>query len=244
MPLPIRKASRSGTKLKIGLNGVSGSGKTYSALLLAKGILGSLSKVVVIDTEETGDLEEDTKDYSKKKRGSDFYSDLGDFSVLPMSAPFSPDKFVSAIKLCVSEGFECIIIDSATHEWEGPGGVLDIHNDYGGRFQDWAKTNKQHQKFVNEVMKCPVHLILTMRQKSDHAMIQDGPKMQIKKVGLKIQQREGFEYDLHLTFSIEHETHLCTIGKDRTGLFSDRPPFLITEDLGKELRDWADVSQD
>lgn len=238
MSSPIRKASRSGIPLKIGLNGVSGSGKTFSSLLLAKGLLGSLDKVLVIDSEETGDTPGNTEDYNNKKRGSDFYSDLGEFSVLPMSAPFSPEKYVKAIDLGIQEGFKCLILDSATHCWEGPGGVLDIHNAYGGRFQDWAKSNTHHYKFLESIMKSPVHIILTLRQKSDYAMIQEGPRMQVKKVGMKVQQREGFEYDLHLTFNVEHETHLATIGKDRTGLFEGRPPFLINEETGKELKSW------
>jgi len=234
---PIRKASRKSLPLKIGMVGTSGSGKTYSSLLLAKGLLGSLDEVLVIDSEETGDIEHDNI-YEGKKRGSDFYAGLGEFSVLPISSPFTPEKYIKAIQLGVNEGFQCIIIDSGTHCWEGPGGVLDIHNKFGGRFQDWAKANPHHHSFLEAIMKCPVHLIITLRQKSEYAVIQEGPKLQVKKLGLKVQQREGFEYDLHITFQIEHETHLATIGKDRTGLFENRPPFLISEEIGQELKDW------
>lgn len=237
MSSPIRKASKKSLPLKIGMIGTSGSGKTYSSILLAKGLIKDTSKIIVIDSEETGDAV-DLEGYEAKKRGSDFYSSLGDFSVLPISPPFTPDKYVKAIDLAVSEGFRCIIIDSGTHVWEGPGGVLDIYNSYGGRFQDWAKANPHHYKFLEAIMKCPVHTIVTLRQKSEYAMIQEGPKHIVKKVGLKAQQRDGFEYDLHVTFQIEHETHLATIGKDRTGLFEGRPPFIINEDLGDELNQW------
>jgi len=239
MSSPIRKASKVGLPLKLALNGVSGSGKTYSSLLLAKGLLGSLDKVLVIDSEETGDIdEENPTNYEAKKRGSDFYSDLGGFSVLPLSEPFTPEKYTAAIELGVREGFELLIIDSGTHCWEGPGGVLDIYSAYGGRFQDWQKANPHHYGFLKSIMKSPVHVIVTLRQKNEHVMIQEGTKHKVKKVGLKVQQREGFEYDMHITFNIEHETHLATINKDRTGLFEGRPPFLINEEIGKEIKQW------
>ena len=238
MTNPIRRASKKSIPLKIGVHGVSGSGKTYSSLLLAHGLCTDWEKIVVIDSEEVGDLSDDQSNYEAKKRGSDFYADFGEFSVLPISNPFTPDKYTRAIDLCVEQGFEVIVIDSGTHVWEGPGGVLDIHNKYGGRFQDWAKSNPHHYQFIDKIMKCPAHIIITLRQKSDYAIVQEGPKINVKKMGLKVQQREGFEYDLHITFQIEHETHLATIGKDRTGLFESRPPFLINEETGHEIMAW------
>lgn len=239
MSSPIRKASRAGLPLKMSLNGVSGSGKTYSALLLAKGILGSLDKVLVIDSEETGDIDQDNpENYEGKKRASDFYAHLGNFSVLPVSPPFTPEKYSAAIGLAVKEGFSLVIIDSGSHVWEGPGGVLDIYQAYGGRFQDWQKANPHHYGFVSSIMKSPIHVLITLRQKNDHVMIQEGAKHKIKKVGLKVQQRDGFEYEMHVAFNIEHETHLATVNKDRTGLFEGRPPFMISEDVGKEIQKW------
>jgi hypothetical protein len=238
MTSPIRRASKKRIPLKIGVHGVSGSGKTYSSLLLAHGLIGDWTKILVIDSEEVGELSTDQTNYEAKKRGSDFYADLGEFSVLPLSPPFTPEKYIRAIDLGVSEGFEVIVIDSGTHAWEGPGGVLDIHNKFGGRFQDWAKANPYHYQFIEKIMKCPAHVFITLRQKSEYAVVQEGPKINVKKMGLKVQQREGFEYDLHITFQIEHETHLATIGKDRTGLFEGRPPFLITQEIGQELKQW------
>jgi hypothetical protein len=107
------KATRKKCKMKLSLQGPSGSGKTYSALLLAKGITGNLSKVAVIDTENGS---------------SNLYAKLGAYSVLNLEAPFTPEKYIEAIKCAKEQGFECVIIDSLSHEWFGTGGILEIHS--------------------------------------------------------------------------------------------------------------------
>lgn len=104
--MQILKAQRKRLKARIGISGPSGSGKTYSALLLAYGMTGNWEKICVIDTEVGS---------------SNNYSHLGDFNVLELSEPFSPERFIEAIKACENAGMEAIIIDSASHEWEGKG---------------------------------------------------------------------------------------------------------------------------
>ena len=101
--MKIQKSHRQQAKIKMGIQGPSGSGKTYSSLLLAKGLVGAWDKIVVIDTENGN---------------SNLYSDLGPFNVLKLEAPYSPEKYMEAIKICVQEGLECIIIDSISHCWK------------------------------------------------------------------------------------------------------------------------------
>lgn len=241
MSSAIRKASRSSIPLKIGVMGISGSGKTYSALRLAHGLCGSPDKIVVIDSETTGTVEESENEYENRKRGADFYDDIlgQEFSVLPVEPPFTPQKYVKAINLCVKEGFEVIIIDSATHVWEGPGGVLDIHHDLGGQFNHWKQANTHHNSFIGAIMNCPVHLICTVRMKKKHEVSRnDKGKHQITKLGEKAIQRDGFEYDLHVVFDVDKQTHKVSIDKDRTGVFEGRAPFLITKETGEELKTW------
>ena len=48
----LQKAKRQQVKLRLNLSAPSGAGKTYSALLLAKGLVGSWDKIAVIDTKE------------------------------------------------------------------------------------------------------------------------------------------------------------------------------------------------
>lgn len=221
----IRKANRSEAFLKLGITGPSGSGKTYSSLLLAKGIMGSLDKVVVIDTENGS---------------ANLYSDLGDYSVLPLEAPFGPHRYSGAINYVIKEGFKFIIIDSVSHEWDGKGGCLEIHQNMGGKFQDWSKVTPMHKGFVDSILQCKAHVLCTMRRKQDYGMVEKNGRMVVEKMGLKEIQRDGFEYDLSINFDINME-HMCTASKDRTGLFSDNVPFKITEDTGKRIRAWNEI---
>jgi len=237
----IRKASRSSIPLKIGIMGISGSGKTYSALKLAQGLCQDPSKIVVIDSETTGTISDFENQYENRKRGSDFYDNLlgKPFSVLPIEPPYTPKKYEKAINLCVAEGFEVIIVDSATHVWDGQGGVLDIHNSLGGQLTHWKETNTHHMTFINAMMNCSKHVIATVRMKKKlEASKNDKGKTQITKLGEKAIQRDGFEYDLHVVFEINKESHKAEIDKDRTGLFEGRVPFVITEKIGEELKNW------
>src|SRR5215212_6556657 len=96
----LRKAQKSKSKLRIGLSGTSGSGKTYSALLLAYGLINDWSKIVIIDTENGS---------------ADLYDHLGNFNVITLQAPFNPERYIQAIQECEDAGMEAIIIDSSSH---------------------------------------------------------------------------------------------------------------------------------
>ena len=220
----LRKAEKAKTKMRLGLAGVSGSGKTYSALLLASGIT-SWEKICVIDSENGS---------------ADLYSTQGAYNVITLSAPFSPERYIEAVTSCEQAGMEVIIIDSITHEWDGPGGCLDIQEKLGGRYQDWAKVTPRHNAFVQKILQSPCHIITTVRKKQDYAMITEGGKSKVEKQGLKEVTREGFEYELTASFTI-NLNHLAEVSKDRTGLFMSKPPFIISSETGKMIKDWCET---
>jgi len=218
-----KKAKRNGIKLKIGLGAVSGGGKTYGSLLLAKGLVGDLSKVALVDTENgSGNL----------------YSDLGDYSIVDFAPPHHPQRYCKLIDLAVKEGFECLILDSISPEWDGEGGCLEIHGSMqGNSFSNWAKVTPMHKEFINKILHSPIHIIATSRRKQDYSMVVDGGKTKIEKVGLKEVQRDGTEYEYSINFSID-ENNMALASKDRTGLFKDKIPFKISEETGKMIREW------
>ena len=109
MAIEFKKAHRSKAKLRLAIAGPSGAGKTYSALLIASGIV-PLEKVAVIDTESGS---------------ADLYEDLGGYSTVTINPPYSPQKYIEAIRAAEAAGFELIIIDSLSHAWSGEGGLLD-----------------------------------------------------------------------------------------------------------------------
>lgn len=227
--LQLRKAERRKAKLRIGVTAPSGAGKTYSSLLMAAGLIDEdWAKIALIDTENgSGDLYADSKE-------------MGPYNVITLEAPFTPERYIEAIKACENAGMRAIIIDSATHEWDGKGGCLEIQDQLGGRYQDWAKVTPRHRKFLDAILQSSCHIFTTTRRKQDYDMTKgsDG-RIRVEKVGLKEVQREGFEYELTLNFEIG-SNHLAKASKDRTGLFADKPEFIITKETGKILKAWAE----
>lgn len=225
----LQKASRKKSKLRLNISGPAGSGKTYSALLMAKGLIGDWDKIAVIDTENGS---------------AGLYSHLGGFNAIDLAAPFSPERYIEAIDACLKAGMECIIIDSSTHEWNGAGGCIDINEKLaqskykGNTWSAWSQTTPRHDAFVNKVLQCPVHVITCTRSKMETVMTDD---KKVKKLGMKDIQREGWEYELTVSLNIDRDTHTATASKDRTNLFEGKDPFIITEDTGRQIAAWCEL---
>ncbi|MGG5209806.1 AAA family ATPase [Chryseobacterium sp. MIQD13] len=223
--MEIKKSQKQQVKLRLGLSGASGFGKTKSALLLAYGMTQDWSKIAVIDTENSS---------------ASLYSDLGNYNVLDLQPSYSPERYIQAIELCEKSKIEVIIIDSASHEWNGTGGCLDIHEKLGGRFQDWANVTPRHQAFINKILQSNCHIITTTRRKIDYSLdIGSNGKTQVVKHGTKEITREGFEYELTINLELINENHRAKASKDRTGLFMNKPEFLITPDTGRMILEWC-----
>lgn len=227
--MELRKATRQKAKIRLGLSAVSGGGKTYSALLIAFGLCGDWSKVALIDTENgSGDL----------------YSHLGEYNVLPLVAPYSPERYIDCIKTCEKAGMEVIIIDSITHEWDGKGGILNIADGMtGNSFTNWAKLTPRHQAFIDSILQSTCHVITTVRRKQDYNMTTEGGKTKVEKAGLKEVTREGFEYELTCNLELDQK-HNATSSKDRTGLFADKPHFIPSIETGKMILEWCENGED
>ena len=225
--MKLQKAQRNQVKLRLGLSGASGFGKSYSALLLAYGITNDWTKIAIIDTENNS---------------ASLYSHLGDFNVLSLNEPYAPERYIQAIEVCEKEEIEVVIIDSITHEWSGKGGCLELHEQLGGRFQDWAKITPRHQAFIDKILNSNCHIITTVRRKTDYSLDKDGNgKTKVMKLGTKEITRDGFEYELTVNFELINDNHLVTASKDRTGLFSGKPEFIINSSTGKKLIEWCNL---
>lgn len=223
--MKLQQAKRSQVKLRVGLSGPSGYGKTYSALLLAYGITEDWQKIAVIDTENNS---------------ASLYSHLGDFNVLSLEEPYFPQRYIEAIRTCEKAEMEIIIVDSISHEWSGKGGCLEMHEKLGGRFQDWAKVTPHHNAFIDALLQSKVHIITSTRRKVDYSLDRDmSGKTKVMKLGTKEITREGFEYELTVNFELINDNHLVKASKDRTGLFMDKPEFVINQSTGKKLKNWC-----
>lgn len=226
--IQLKKATRKQVKLRLNISAPSGAGKTYSALRMAKGLCNDWTKVAVIDTENGS---------------ASLYSDLGDFNVIDLTPPFTPEKYIEAINACVVGGMEVVIIDSSTHEWAcliEENELLAQSKFRGNTWSAWSVTTPRHDKFINAVLHCPLHVITCTRSKMETVM---GDDKKVKKVGMKDVQREGWEYELTISLNIDRDTHLAIPSKDRTNLFEGKNPFLITEETGKLISEWCNSGE-
>lgn len=222
------KAVRKKAKLRLALSGPSGSGKTYGALMIAKGLGG---RIAVIDSEHGS---------------ASLYCHLCDFDTLELTPPYSPERYIEAIKAAEAAGYDVIVIDSTTHEWSGTGGCLEINEQIakskfqGNTWSAWNVTTPRHRAFIDAMLQSSAHIIATGRSKTETAQT-EGPngKKKVVKLGMKTEQRDGFEYEFTVVLDVVHDGHFANASKDRTGLFSgDARP--ISEDTGRQLREWLE----
>ena len=170
MSFTFRPAVRENAGLLIGLIGASGSGKTYTAMRLAKGIAGA-KPFCVIDTEA-----------GRAKH----YADLFTFDHGDLKPPFRPSAYAEAIKAADAAGYPVIIVDSASHEHAGEGGILDWHDeildkragqDWGKReamnMVAWVEPKSDHKKMVQRLLQIRAHLILCFRAEEKIEMVKD-----------------------------------------------------------------------
>lgn len=230
--LVFTKAVRKRAKLKLAVSGVAGSGKTTAALEIATGLLGSGGgRIAVIDTE---------------RRSADLYAGLYEFDSLGLDPPYAPERFIEAINAAQAAGYAVCIIDSASHEWSGSGGCIDINEDLaqskfrGNTWSAWSVTTPRHRSFLDAIIQCDMHVIATMRSKEETIQ---GDDKKVRKVGLKAEQRDGTAYEFSIVFEIEHQTHKAIATKDRTRMFGG-DPFALTAKTGEKLREWLESGVD
>lgn len=218
----LRQSERKQAKIKLALQGSAGSGKTMSALLLAKGLTNSdLSKVAIIDTENGS---------------ADLYAHLGNYNVLTLQPPFSPEKYIEAIEVCEKAGMKVIILDSISHCWDY---LLDFHSKLvGNSFTNWNKVTPRQKSFVDKILQTKAHVVATLRTKTDYVLNQKDGKFIPEKVGLKAIQRDGVDYEFTLVFDVDIK-HFAICSKDRTGLFMGKPEFIINAATGRKILEWC-----
>lgn len=221
-----QRAQKKKVKLRMSFAGVSGSGKTYSALCIATGLGGKIS---LIDTEAG--------------RG-DLYADKFEYYTCQISAPFSPQKYIDCIQQAEKAGYTTLIIDSLSHAWVGDGGVLSIAEQNGGSFQGgWRKATPQHNALVEAIIQSKLHILVTMRSKSEYVLeLNDKGKQAPRKVGMAAVQREGLEYEMTIGVDMNLD-HIAHFTKDNTELF-DQQFLKPTVQMGEQIKNWLESGID
>lgn len=220
--MELRQVERSKAKIRMSLQGVSGSGKTYSALLIAYGLTRDWGKIAVIDTENGS---------------ADLYAHLGGYKVLQLSS-YTPEYYMQAIFSCERSGVEVIIIDSLSHAWEY---LLQLHcSMQGSSFTNWGKITPKYNALIQKIQQSPCHIIATMRCKQDYVLTERNGKLAPEKVGLKAIMREGIDYEFTIVMEIDLK-HKARVTKDRTELYKERECFTPTEETGQIILKWCNI---
>ena len=222
--MELKQSNRNQARIRIALQGVSGSGKSYSSLLLAYGICQDWRRIAVIDTEH---------------QSAHLYSHLGEYNVLNLTAPYTTERYIEAIDVCEKAGMDVIIVDSLSANWEGTGGILDYHaNMAGNSFTNWSKLTPKLNTLVQKILTSSCHIISTIRSKQDYVITEKNGKQVPEKVGMKGIIRDGTDYEYTIVMELDiYNNATCT--KDRTQLFNSRIPFKIDESTGKKIMQWC-----
>ena len=208
------------------MGGASGSGKSYSALRLATGLANKTgSRIAAIDTE-AGRIR--------------YYANEFDFDDMQLTEPYTPQKYIDAIDEAIKGGYQILIIDSISHEWNY---CVETHDKMpGNSYTNWAKITPMHDRFMEKVLQSPLHVIATVRGKDEYVLEEKNGKQAPKKVGLGYKQRDGVEYNYTVTFNIDQETHISSVSKDNTHIFEGKFE-VLTEKDGEALYDWANSGE-
>lgn len=213
----LQTAVRKQTKTRLALMGKSGTGKTYSALLLAYGICNDWNKIALIDTEQ---------------ESASLYSHLGPFSTIQIGAPYHPSRYFEAIDLCEDSGKEVIIIDSLSPKWTGEGGVMErLDKPF------YEEAFREHRCLLSQISNSTAHIICTLRSKQKLIRIEKGSRKGWQLMEMPVQQ-EGIEYSFTTVLSLDNR-HKFHVVKDRTNLFNGKEPAPLEVDHGLFLGNWC-----
>lgn len=238
MTFEIKEARRQGARLLIQLSGVSGSGKTFTALQLAYGLAGNDgSKIIGIDTENRRmSLNAAILPNSAKFRTLDFY------------APFSPARYIEAIGAACKAGAEVIVIDSVSHEWESDGGCEDIARAGNSRMPDWIRAKAEHKKFMTFMLQCPAHIIACTRAREKVEITDTYNEEKRKKekvytsIGIQPIQEKNFSFEATVSLMMEDQGKSQQVLKcpsELQGILGRGKGYITAED-GLRLRKWVD----
>jgi ABC-type oligopeptide transport system ATPase subunit len=244
-------AVRESVPVMVGLVGASGSGKTFSAYRLATGIQRVTGgDIWIVDTEARRGLH---------------YADMFKFRHVEFLAPFSPLDYLAAIEHCVKNGAKTVIIDSMSHEHEGPGGVLEEHDAEVERLSKqwkcsaetaqipaWGNPKKKRRALLNAMLQMPVNFILCFRAKDKIKMPKKGsPDREVKTLGFMPIAGEEFIYEMTLNCLLMPgskgvpswhpeemgEKAIIKLPEQFKGIFEKSEP--LSEDIGQKLAEWA-----
>ena len=232
MSFLIEEAKREGAKVVIGLAGTSGSGKTYTAIMLGYGLTGKVgAKLGFLDTEN--------------RRGR-LYADVlpEKFRIASFEPPFSPQRYIDGIKAFEDAGCTVLVIDSLSHEWEGTGGCEEIATagDPPPKIPRWNKAKLEHKKMMNALLQSSMDIIVCIRAREKVDM--KDPKNP-KPLGLQPITEKNVMFEMTASVLMENEGRSQQVLKCPESLrkIMGRGNNYLTVEDGVALRAWIDGAE-
>lgn len=233
----IKKASRQGIIPLIGLFGKSGWGKTFSALLLARGLAGENGIIRLVDTE--------------KGRGEIFADDIpGGYEVVRLDEPYTPDRYEEAIGVAV-EGASVLVVDSMSHSWEGDEGVLEkaekSRESKGAGLHNWLHKSS-HSRMLRKACSLPIPVIVCLRGKEVYRQVKDERQKTVivRDENTAPIQDKNFIYEMLVAFEMKKndagDPGYCRIEKYTSAHLLPvlpKPTDRITVEHGKAISEWC-----
>lgn len=232
--LNITEARREGARLLVFLAGVSGGGKTYTALQLAYGLAKGVGKKVgFLDTESgRGRL------YADEMPSPFLYAEL--------HPPFSPARYIQAIEEFAAAGVEVLVIDSGSHEFEGIGGIQDIAEAGNPKMPNWNKAKSEHKRFMSAMLASPMHIILCLRAR-EKAKPEKGPdgKIVYQDMGLQPITEKNVMFEATVSLMLHNQGTRQDVIKCPAAIadIMGRGQGYLSMDDGAALRAWVDGAQ-
>lgn len=227
--IQFQKATKRKTKLRMSISGPPGSGKTFTALTIARA-LGA--KIAVIDSENGS--------------ASKYSGDIVEFDVLNLES-FDPDMYIEAIRAAGAAGYDVIVVDSLSHAWTALLDFVDQRakaSKSGNTYMAWRDATPKQNALVQAIIQSPCHVIATMRSKVEYALDEnDRGKKAPRKIGMAPVQREGVEYEFDVVgeLTIDHD---LIVSKSRCSALADRVISKPGEEVAKTLLAWLDQGED
>jgi energy-coupling factor transporter ATP-binding protein EcfA2 len=229
MAFAFKPATKAQAKLRLGLCGPAGSGKTKTMLRVLRGLVGPTGRIAVIDSE----------------RGSaSLYAEPANpFDVCELTS-FSPENYVQAIHAAEAAGYDALGIDSLSHAWSGKDGALEKvdaaakRSKSGNSYMAWREVTPLHNAMVDAILQCRCHVVATLRTKVEYVIETNSKGQQVpRKVGLQPIQRDGLDYEMTIVGDITLD-HDLLITKTRAPFLTDAVIRLPGEELGQQLAAW------
>jgi hypothetical protein len=225
-----RPASKDRAKARVAIQGVSGSGKTWTGLSTAHG-LAQGERFAVIDTE---------------RGAASLYVGINgiQFDVLQMSR-YDPRDLTKALAAAAQAGYPVVFVDSLSHFWKGTDGTLDqvekAKSKYGGNsFAGWKDGTPMQNDMIEALLTYPGHVVVTMRSHTEWVLQEnDRGRKEPVAMGMRAEQRKGVEYEFGVVAAMDINNTL-TVLKSRCPALHKR---VIQEpsgamDVAKPLLDW------